>query len=275
MCCFSGGRGAVREVSGTRIFARADEGNLQVLVYEMRVALRAPVAMVLPLPVALGSGENALRFVSLQAYPQFFDVLERAFPLPLPPKNGPAMPSRSAAPRLQVHQVGDFVASYVPSAADFGRLDPRFRLAPGVLESLPQYRDWGFAVFQLDAVPAGLLKRLFGPKPPRRRIHPMAFVFPRRDPESLFFPTVHVHDGAVHPKAKFDHTLYLQTAESVPSGWLAADQKANEVLDLDAARGLVSGSGALGRREIKGVQTNEDVRVELGPTVRGPVGAIA
>jgi len=46
---------------------------------------------------------------------------------------------------------------------------------------LPIYEDFGFAVFKLRA---GL-----------KRIHSMALEFPRRDPKSLFFPTVHVHDG--------------------------------------------------------------------------------
>lgn len=35
----------------------------------------------------------------------------------------------------------------------------------------------------------------------------MAFVLPRRDGRFVFFPTVHVHDGEVHPTAAFDDTL--------------------------------------------------------------------
>ena len=34
-------------------------------------------------------------------------------------------------------------------------------------------------------------------------IHPMAFEFPTRHPDKLFFPTNHVHDGALHDKAVF------------------------------------------------------------------------
>jgi hypothetical protein len=38
----------------------------------------------------------------------------------------------------------------------------------------------------------------------------MAFEFVTRQPDTLFFPTLHVHDGLVHESAKFDHYLYYQ-----------------------------------------------------------------
>jgi hypothetical protein len=38
----------------------------------------------------------------------------------------------------------------------------------------------------------------------------MAFEFPSRVPDAVYFPTVHVHDGAVHSTANFLHKLYLQ-----------------------------------------------------------------
>lgn len=60
MCCFSG---AVRHVEGTKIFARALDPVRQALVYSMTLAADAPVAMVLPLPVA---GE--LTFVNLEGF---------------------------------------------------------------------------------------------------------------------------------------------------------------------------------------------------------------
>jgi hypothetical protein len=46
--------------------------------------------------------------------------------------------------------------------------------------------------------------------PDPQPIHPMAFAFPTRHPDRLFFPTVHVHDGKVHTAAEFDHQLYCQ-----------------------------------------------------------------
>lgn len=242
MCCFSG---PVLSVESTRIFARPLEGALQALVYEAKVAAGAPVAMVLPLPVPEGAGDGAVRFVSLEGCPRFFAQLAQAFAPPRgPPSRGLPRPAA-----LEVHEVGDFVASWVPTAADFARLDPRFRLAPEVLAALPQYRTFGFAVFQLAAAAEG------------RTIHPMALVFPRRDPSSLFFPTFHVHDGAVHERASFDHELYLQGA--APAGWERAGRRAGDVLDLPATAGLVDAEAPLAWRSIHGERANEDVVVPL------------
>lgn len=114
---------------------------------------------------------------------------------------GAAAAAALPAPRLEVHRVGSFEASFVPTVDDFERLDPRFRLPPAVWDDLPAYRDWGFAVFKL--------RDLFAAE--ATAVEPMAFEFPRRDPGALFFPTVHVHDGRAHAAADFDHNLFLQT----------------------------------------------------------------
>src|SRR5437899_1303322 len=65
------------------------------------------------------------------------------------------------APKLKVRTVGNFSASFVPTVKDFGRLDERFRLPEGTWEALPDYKDFGFAVFKLDQNV--------------RQVHPMAF----------------------------------------------------------------------------------------------------
>ena len=177
MCCFSG---KVESVSDTRIFARLD-GAAQVLVYAMAVDTKAVNAMVLPLPTAREAreaGEKAVEFVSLEGNPGFFGDLDGLF-TPALSEAG----SLSLGAPLAVQKVGAFEASFVPSAADFGRLDPRFRLPPGIWRGAPDSLDYGFAVFQLSAG--------------RGRIHPMALRFTTRDPETLFFPTLHIHDGNV------------------------------------------------------------------------------
>ena len=157
----------------------------------MNVAARSPVAMILPLPVPPRPGDDALRFIDMKGYPRFFHDLDAAFPaLALAASRGGFGASGVAPerPTLTVHEVGDFVASFVPSLADFDRLDARFRLSDAVWEALPIYADYGFAVFQLkDLGPGGWLRRLFG-RAAARTIHPMAFEFPRRDPDVLFFP---------------------------------------------------------------------------------------
>ena len=65
-----------------------------------------------------------------------------------------------------------------------------------LFDAVPAYVDYGFAVFQLA--------------PGASTIHPIGLSFPTHTPSSLFFPTVHVHDGTFAPKARFDHSLYYQ-----------------------------------------------------------------
>lgn len=180
-------------VSKTQIFARMISPRVQGLAYAMNLDSAREVAMVLPLPVAPGSGEDAVKFIDLQAFPHLFDELAALFELPSR-KGGPALLARKQS--LTVHKVGAFIASYVPTVADFARLDRRFRVPDVLFEAVPAYRDHGFAVFQLES---GNLT-----------VHPMAFTFPTRSLDRLFFPTVHLHDGTWHAKADFDHALYFQ-----------------------------------------------------------------
>src|SRR5262249_51979047 len=148
MCCFSQ---PVELVADTNIFARSDNGR-QFLVYSMSYAARSELAMVLPLPVPPGPSEDAVRFINLQRYPTFFDDLRRGFPpRMLYPRCLGARAISLDAPKLRVHDVGDFEASFVPRIADFDRLDERFRIPPDVWARLPAYHDFGFAVFKLKA----------------------------------------------------------------------------------------------------------------------------
>jgi hypothetical protein len=159
-------------------------------------------AMILPLPVRTPATDASVRFIDLEAYGLFFDDLERGFPVKeswtlARSKSETATASAAAAPELVVHEVGSYVASFVPSIADFARLAPRFRIAPAVWARIPAYADYGFAVFQL--------------KSKEGRPHPMALELESRMPDQIFFPTVHIHDGEVHDREGFDHALYLQS----------------------------------------------------------------
>jgi hypothetical protein len=148
-----------------------------------------------------------------------------------------------------VHQVGAFEASFIPDLTAFGRLDPRFRLADGVWQQLPAYGDYGFVVFQLRAGDA--------------RVHPMAFSFSTRSQGALFFPTAHVHDGAVHANADFDHSLYAQT-RAAPPDWELGNVLPRDTMDFgnwlaaDRTRGLVEKLAPLVRRKIEGEHPNAD-----------------
>lgn len=254
MCCFSR---PVRHVSQTQIFARSAADGRQLLVYSMNVDLAEDLAMVLPLPTPPAPAEDAVRFVDLSAYPAFFADLREGFSeLMLPQaKGGPAMrggPERT----LEVHAVGEFEASFVPSLGDFGRLDERFRLPPRVWEKMPQYHDHSFAVFKLRRTGG-----LFGWLRRQRTIHPMAMEFPRRDPRSLFFPTVHVHDGEVHAEAQFDHSLYCQPDKELELllDWERSREPLGRIMDVDRAAGTIDGAAYGYRQVMLGTAPNRDV----------------
>jgi hypothetical protein len=246
MCIFSR---PVSFVGSTCIYARGHEAE-QVLVYAMDFAAADELAMILPLPAAHGATERSVRFIDLSGYATFFDDMRKAFPMPQ--VLGELMFSGAApAPQhkaLVVHQVGAFEASFSPSVADLDRLDPRFRL-PDVSKLLPLYADFGFAVFKLKA--SG-----------RKKIHPMAFAFERRDRDRLFFPTVHVHDGAVHDAAVFDHELYCQTPTALPDDWAASDRALSFYVNPYRAQGVIDWRENGWRTVIAGMRENSDVVIE-------------
>ncbi len=244
MCMFSGRQPALH-VSKTRIFARVERTH-QCLIYSMQLASSEEVAMILPVPVIANAPEDAMSFVDLSGYPALFDELALLF---APPPARLAPQSRSFSPELSaktlvVHEVGAFGASFVPRLADFTRLDPRFRLPETVWSAMPQYADWGFAVFQLAKGDT--------------KIHPMAFHFPTREPSRVFFPTVHVHDGSVHEHAEFDHELYWQDS-SAPSIDAVSHTPASTLL-TERSKGFIQ-SGLARRRIMRGIYENADVRI--------------
>ncbi|MCX5746772.1 MAG: hypothetical protein NT062_30220 [Proteobacteria bacterium] len=229
-------------VSATNIFARMLAPGVQGLAYGMNLVARQDVAMILPLPVVPGSGDAAVAFIDLTAHARMFEELHQLFAAPQ--RKGGLFGARSAP--LVVHQVGSFVASYVPTRADFTRLDPRFRLADAAWDALPGYADHGFAVFQLA--------------PGKTTVHPMALSFPTRAPDRLFFPTVHVHDGRVHARARFDHALYYQGTD-VPHdayGWAPP---------RSAYAGLADPTTRVARWIVRGRRTNADLWLPLASPV--------
>jgi len=247
MCCFSG---PVHEVSKTRIFARLVTPQRQALAYQMSLNTPNEVAMILPIPVDPGSSEDAVEFINLSDYPHFFDDLSAGFPsksrlsYSYPPTDSLASNS------LKVQSVGSFEASFVPTIKDFARLDQRFRLPEKTWDQFPQYANYGFAVFKL--------------KKGKRKIHPMAFTFPSRliSKSQLFFPTVHIHDGKIHPREEFDHLLYAQTwpkaGLSSRQGWEESSALTASFAEPKKSKGLLWGRGHLYRLELSGLLANKD-----------------
>jgi hypothetical protein len=246
MCCFTG---IVESVSSTQIFARPAKDGRQFVVYHMHYKAAEPLAMVLPIPTPADAADDAVKFIDLSKYDNFFADLRSGFPQPKAardalPKSAPPPP----APVLPVVEVGSFEASFVPKVADFSRLDARFRLADGVWDKLPAYKKFGFAVFKL--------------KEGNPKLHPMAFEFPRASAKAFFFPTVHIHDGEVHANAEFDHTLYLQpTGSRPPRNWDETPQPAGMFMNVEKSAGLIAADEHVYRLRIAGRQKNQDTLV--------------
>lgn len=248
MCCFTG---FVESVSKTQIFARPAKEGRQFIVYHMQYKAAEPLAMVLPIPTPADSADDAVKFINLEEYDGFFADMRKGFPEPRP-KSQAGVPAAGAVPPpnavLPVVEVGSFEASFVPKIADFARLDARFRLADGVWEKLPAYKRFGFAVFKL--------------KQGNPKLHPMAFDYPRASVKSIFFPTVHIHDGKVHADADFDHTLYLQpTGSRPPRNWDESPQPAGMFMDTKRSQGLIAADEHVYRLRIGGRQKNQDTLV--------------
>lgn len=246
MCCFSQ---PVDYVRATQIFARPAKNYGQFVVYSMNLKAGNDLAMILPIPTPKAPKEDAVNFINLEKYADFFDEMKNGFPVARAgglKKNGPPPPA-AAPPKLKVVEVGSFVASFVPTVKDFSRLDEQFRLPDGTWDKLPAYKDYGFAVFKL--------------KKGEQKVHPMAFEFPRADKRKLFFPTVHIHDGKVHDRAGFDHVLYCQGADT-GMRWTESPQPAEMFLKkLDQAKGVVDGKAHVYRHIMIGMYKNEDTWV--------------
>ncbi len=248
MCCFSQ---PVISVSATNIFARAGAEGRQFLVYSMSLKAKSDLAMILPLPVKMPAGEKDVQFIDLKGDAEVFDHLRSG---PRAPRNlSPAGARMAGEAILEVVKVGDFEASFVPAVKDFARLDERFRLPTDTWKKLPEYETFGFAVFKL--------------KPGAMTVHPMAFSFPRRDVNALFFPTVHIHDGKVHPKAEFDHALYCQPHGhhyfALGDAWAESYGLANSFMHMNKAKGLIEPDQHCYKRELHGQLPNRDTILRI------------
>jgi hypothetical protein len=250
MCCFSR---PVDLVANTNLFARSSKEGRQFVVYSMTLSAKEDLAMILPLPTPKNAKEDAVKFINLEKYADFFKDLFAGFPLPKSVSRGLNLGEYSGDKKpeqLKVVEVGSFEASFVPSVKDFARLDERFRLPTDVWDKLPQYKEFGFTVFKL--------------KKGASKVHPMAFEFPRANAKQLFFPTVHIHDGKVHEKASFDHWLYCQKGDEEAQGlmkWEESPQPAGLFMKLDQAQGLLLKEAHCYRLRMKGQLKNEDVLV--------------
>jgi hypothetical protein len=257
MCIFSQ---PIISVNNTQIFARPSGNGTQFLAYQMSYESGDENAMILPVPVRTPSRDDSLRFIDLQGYESFFDDLADGFPYSAPSFSIACSSAPGSLADLEVFEIGNYIASFVPTLEDFGRLDARFTLPPETWARVPQYKNYGFAVFQLAS---GALKP-----------HPMAFEF-ETDRESIYFPTLHIHDGEVHEIEDFDHILYMQHAgfDSRAYGYVnsnVADEStglvrskyvADRFCDISATKGIADGNLLVHRKNIRGNKLNRDIEI--------------
>ena len=219
-------------------------------------------AMILPVPIKLPAHGDRLRFVDLNEYDEFFDDLAAGFPYSVPSFNIGCSSEIDAVSGnvLEIFEVGNYIASFVPKLADFSRLDERFRLPESTWSQIPNYATYGFAVFQLAA----------GALTP----HPMAFEFEIGD-DSIYFPTMHIHDGQVHDSEEFDHVIYLQHAgfdsraygyqnsdvADKSTGLVRSKYVAKHFCDMNRSNGVVDGDLLVHRKTIRGVLPNRDTLI--------------
>lgn len=251
MCCFTG---YVQSVEDTSIFVRDLGNGRHALAYAMTLETRDEVAMILPVPVLPGSGEDALKFINLQNYSSFFRDLDRMFPEKVHSRmmKSAVYGAAIACSTLVVHDVGNFIASFVPTVNDFGRLDARFQFDKSIWEKLPDYSTFGFAVFQL--------------KPGNQKVHPMAYTYPAADPDALFFPTTHVHNKVVEKNAHYDHVLYYQhTGDFADAGWEKSDLVPADYIKMEKVEGLVHASHSIERLKVRGYHPNHDHILRRNP----------
>src|SRR5262249_22631175 len=112
---------------------------------------------------------------------------------------------------------------------------------------------------------SGFLGRLFGAAQREPlEVHPMAFEFPRRNADLLYFPTLHVHDRMVTTYATFDHVLYCQPEEDSPdwlAGWRQSLDSASRYVQVEHAEGIVAPDRPLWQLKLKGRLRNKDTLV--------------
>lgn len=238
MCCFSG---TVTNVANTRIFARAAGKGTQFLVYQMDYTAHNDLAMILPLPTPPNASQDAVRFIDLSAYPQFFSDLAKGMPKP----GGEPKSGGDESDKIRAQRAGSFDASFVPSRADFARLDEQFRIADTAWDQLPEYNDYGFAVFKLRA--------------DARTVHPIAFEFSTRSPNLLFFPTVHIHDGRAEANAYFDHDLYCQHH----TNWMRSYDNAQAFMNMRLTQSILAPDKRVEWLAVRGMHPNSDIVLEI------------
>lgn len=207
MCIFAK---EVKQVSHTRILVAPTSNGRQLTIYEnavtktrLKKGQHGGNAMILPCPSFNGS---KVELVDLSKHPNLFNNLDKLFPKlkhnkPAYSGNAKAKSKASdeeAEEELEVHNVGAYVVSIVPSIRDIIRLNKDvFTISISVEELLHRKYDTNFAFI----ICAFDITKGIDP-------HPIGYVHDALSPTELFVPCKHEHGDGDTKTEHFDHTLF-------------------------------------------------------------------
>lgn len=212
-----------RAIGPTRMFARL-RGAHQLTVFQITLTVDEPTVVALPIPIRDG-GAGDVRLISMGSYPFFFADLSTAF------GGSPASPEPS----------GDDAPRFAAAAGDVG-------LPLSFLQHWPGYESYGYVAFVAQGpAPASLL---------------VAFSFPTRHPNNLYFPTLHFA-GAPAPAVDFDCEMFAQPGPNrvLDPWWQPSSGPARGF--MRRSRGIVDAYRLCFRGALQGSQPNGDRLVPL------------
>jgi hypothetical protein len=241
-------------VAGTfNFFARAHADH-QFLACNFRYEAETAFTLILPLPTPPDATANAVRFINLSGYNDFFRDVRRGVP-----DLTRDIEKQSLTDRL-LEKVRDWLdldttqieLAFFPNQQVLAEMRDRWPLSEAVWAALKPYTKFGLVGLKLEAG--------------ANRLPPMAFEFPRGAPTELFFPTAHnlPHSATLNLK----HMLYAQTSNRSPvwststgpgddrRRWLARD-----FVKIDRTLGLIDPDQPIAARRFSGPADNFDMRV--------------
>lgn len=192
----------VVSVSNTRIFAGSAPGTgRQATVYAMAVQLQTRTgkgnAMILPVPVG-AEGSGSIQLIDLTALPDFFMPLDELFRPRTRSLSKGVSRGMDDVDDLEVHKVGSYDVSIVPTVDDVKRLNRAvFEVSADTENTLRAGYPVGFAFLVAQLRESG-------------EFHPLAYTHPLVNGR-LFIPTRHEHGKEPSGQLpKWDHTIYFQ-----------------------------------------------------------------
>lgn len=244
----------VQVVGPINMFARATADGQQVLACNFRYTAEAEFTLILPLPTPPDASAQAVRFIDLSNYDGFFGDLRRGFPDLTREAEKVSLTDRIREKVLDWLDIDTTQAeiTFAPNRAALLHIAEQFKLSAEVQQALARFQQDGFVCLKLAAG--------------SNRLPPLAFEFPRRAPESVFFPTAHSVGGQFDPQASFNYTLFCQSPHRSLKWRVAADDNfrpltAREFMKPDKAHGLIDPADGLLMQRLRGPFENVDICV--------------